>query len=379
MHVLKEQGEMKIKSISAFLAAALVAGTVSAADATGVFDVNKLVAAMPPGSALSLAWTSGEPVTTGAFVTGPAISSVDTFRLASNTKPYVAATVLRLWEDGKIKLDASIRDYVSPAYIAALDKDGYDTKKITVRELLSHTSGIADHTMTRQFDEVLATHPETAWTRESQMDALVRWTDPVGKPGEKFYYSDDGYCLLGDIIERLTGNPLAVAVHQILGYEKLGLTSTYWETKEPVPPHSGPRAHQLFVGGRDTYDWNPSLDMYGGGGLVSTPADMALFLYDLFEGKVFKHPETLQLMLSNKGLPADSPYRMGLFESDAGGVTMYWHSGYWGTAAIYVPSQHRAYAFAVTRREGFKPAFAQLKAYIPEAGKGPAPVFYLTH
>jgi D-alanyl-D-alanine carboxypeptidase len=348
--------------ISAFFAAALMAGS---AVAQGTIDaLNKqLQAAMPAGTGLSLAWTGGEPRISAVAVGGAPLASTDTFRLASNTKPYVAATILRLWEDGKIKLDGSIRDYVDPAYIAKLDKDGYDTRRITVRHLLTHTGGISDHTMTKDFDEILATHPETAWTLDSQFDALVRWTDPVAPPGQKFYYSDDGYCLLGNIIERLTGEPLAQAVHQILGYEKLGLASTYWETKEPVPPQAGRRVHQLFEGGRDTYDWNPSLDMYGGGGLVATPLDMANFLYDLFEGKVFKHAGTLELMVSRQGLPADSPYRMGVFEYEAKGVKVFWHSGYWGTAAFYVPGQHRAYAFAVTRREGYRPAFALMKAY----------------
>jgi D-alanyl-D-alanine carboxypeptidase len=354
---------MRTKMIATFLAAVLLGGAAFAQDA-GDGPGRKILATMPQGAGLSMAWVEREPMHSGAFVGGAPLSSSDTFRLASNTKPYVAATILRLWEDGKIKLDASMRDYVDPAYIAALDKDGYDTRKITVRQLLTHTAGIADHTTTKQFDELLVTHPDTAWTRASQMKALVEWTDPIAPPGTKFYYSDDGYCLLGDIIERLTGKPLALAVHQILGYEKLGVRNTYWETQEPVSPGTAPRAHQIFEDGRDTYDWNPSMDMYGGGGLVATPLDMATFFFDLFEGKVFKNPDTLKLMLSKAGLPADSPYRMGVFEYEANGVTVYWHSGYWGTAAFYVPSQHRAYAFAVTRREGYKPAFTQMKAYL---------------
>jgi D-alanyl-D-alanine carboxypeptidase len=354
-----------------FVAAALSASVVWAAGPLDALDA-KLEATHPAGG-ISLAMVAdgahGGIETTTSMIGDAKLTPGTAFRIASNTKPYVAATVLRLWEDGKIKLDASIRDYVDPAYIAALDKDGYDTAKITVRELLSHTSGIADHTMTKQFDELLATHPETAWTRETQMDALVRWTDPVGKPGEKFYYSDDGYCLLGNIVERLTGKPLAVAVHTILDYDKLGLSGTYWETKEPVAPHAQRRAHQFFEGGQDTYDWNPSLDMYGGGGIVASPQDLARFLYELFDGKVFRHPETLQLMLSKDGLPADSPYRLGLFEADVGGVKVYWHSGYWGTAAFYVPSQHRAYAFAVTQRGAYKPAFGAIKAFIGGAAQ----------
>jgi D-alanyl-D-alanine carboxypeptidase len=354
---------MKTIKIITLLAAATLAGAAWAD--TGLDALrDKVAAVIPVGAGIALAEVGPGDITLTASIGDASLRPDTTFRIASNTKTYVAATALRLWEDGKLELDASIRTYLDPATIANLDKDGYDTARITVRHLLSHTAGLNDHTRTKQFDDLLSTRPDTAWTRASQLDALVRWTDPVGAPGEKFFYSDDGYCLLGMIIEGLTRQPLAVAVHTMLDYDKLGLAQTYWETQEPVAAHAGPRAHQLFDAGQDTYDWNPSLDMFGGGGLVASPQDMARFLVALFEGKVFKHPETLQLMLAKDGLPADSPYRLGLFEIEVGGVKAYWHSGFWGTAAIYVPSQHRAYAFAVTRREAYKPVFEQLKAMV---------------
>jgi D-alanyl-D-alanine carboxypeptidase len=290
---------------------------------------------------------------------GPALNAHSIFRVASNTKPYVAVTILRLWEDGLIDLDASIRTYVDPAYLAVLDGDGYDTAHMTVRHLLSHTSGLADHAQTQQFLDAITTHPATAWTRASHLEALARWTDPVGRPGEKFAYSDPGYQLLGHIVEKLTGMPLAAAVRATLRFDQLGLRDTYWETQEPAPERRQ-RVHQ-FLHGHDTYDWNPTLDMYGGGGLVATPEDLARFLFALFEGKVFKRPATLAMMLSREGLPKDSPYRLGLFEYDKNGVHAYWHSGFWGTAAMYVPATHHALAFALTQQEGFKPAFDALR------------------
>jgi D-alanyl-D-alanine carboxypeptidase len=125
----------------------------------------------------------------------------------------------------------------------------------------------------------------------------------------------------------------------------------------------------VILDGHDTYGWSATLDTYGGGGLVSTTEDMAKFLFALFEGKIFKHPETLQLMISKEGLPAASPYRLGIFEYDASGVKAYGHAGFWGTEAMYVPSQHKAYAFAVTRREAFKPAFDVLKQFIGNSAK----------
>lgn len=316
--------------------------------------------------AVSVATVDASGGTATATAGGEALRDDTTFRVASNTKTYVAATVLRLWEDGKLQLDQSIRVHVDPSIIEALDKDGYDTAKITVRQLLAHTAGLADHAQTKQFLEFIQSRPDHAWTRASQVEALVNWTDPLSAPGARFNYSDDGYCLLGNIIERITGKPLAAAVRSTLDFDKLGLTATYWETQEPAAAAAGPRAHQ-FLMGRDTYAWNPSLDMFGGGGLVSTPRDLARFLAALFEGRVFRRPETLRAMISSDGLPADSPYRLGIFETEVGGVKAYWHSGFWGTAALYVPSRQAGYAFAVTRQEAFKPAFELLKTQIPAA------------
>ncbi|HWJ95724.1 MAG TPA: serine hydrolase domain-containing protein [Telluria sp.] len=349
------------------VAAALAALSVSAACAAP-FTAQGFaarLAASAPNAGVSVA-AVGADGSVATAVAGEGLSPATTFRVASNTKTFVAATVLRLWEDGKLKLDDSMRGYVDPAYIAALEKDGYDTAKITVRQLLAHTSGLADHAQTKQFLDFIQSRPDHGWTRAGQMQALVDWTDPLSAPGAQFHYSDDGYCLLGNIIERITGQPLAVAVRSTLGFDKLGLSSTYWETQEPAPTTAGPRAHQYLMG-QDTYGWNPSLDMYGGGGLVSTPADLARFLAALFEGKVFKRPGTLQVMLSKEGIPADSPYRLGIFEVEVAGVKGYWHSGFWGTAALYVPSQHRGYAFAVTRQDAFKPAFEAVKALVPAA------------
>jgi len=324
------------------------------------------VAASTPRAGISLAEVGGAGRARTA-VLGEALSPSSSFRTASNTKTYTAATVLRLWEDGRIDIHASIRAYVDPAYIALLDGDGYDTARITVRHLLSHTGGLADHAQTATFLDTISTRPDTAWTRDSHMKALAEWTDPVAAPGVKFSYSDSGYILLGHIIEKITGQPLPQAVRAQLRLDQLGLANTYWEIHEQPGPKAGRRAHQ-YMKGMDTYGWNPSLDLYGGGGLVASPEDLARFMYLLLEGKVFRKPSTLQAMLSKEGLPADSPYRLGIFEYDINGVQAYGHSGFWGTVAMYVPSQRKAVAFAVTSQQAFKPAYEVVKAYIASSG-----------
>ncbi|NVJ97046.1 MAG: beta-lactamase family protein [Alphaproteobacteria bacterium] len=274
-------------------------------------------------------------------------------RIASVTKTFVAATALRLVEEGKLDLSKSINSYIAPRYDAMLRSDGYDTVAITVKHLLSHTGGLVDHTHSPKFFEILSADPTHHWTRDEQVQGAVDWLDPVGKPGEKFSYSDTGYVLLGHIIEKRSGLALAAAVRQYLGLENLGLENTYWELVEENPDAEARRAHQYFQG-QDTHGWSATLDHYGGGGLVSTTQDMARFFAALFSGKVFKNAETLDLMLSADGLPADSPYRLGVFERHEGGETFYEHSGFWGTLVLYVPSQKRAIAGAVLRQKDYK-------------------------
>lgn len=334
--------------------------------------VDAIVAESAPKTGISLAVVDGHgpgrAILVGEASAGHALERTTPFRIASNTKTYVAATILRLWEDDKIVLDASIRKYVDQAYIDLLDADGYDTAAITVRQLLSHTAGIADYAQAKEYFEAILASPATAWSRDSQLKALVLWTDPLSAPGIKYSYSDTGYVLLGHIIERLTGLPLPVAVRRALKLDALNLASTYWEAQESPGPKASARAHQ-FTGEHDIFNWTPTLDLFGGGGLLASPEDMARFLYLLFDGKIFERPETLQTMLSKQGLPADSIYRLGIFEYDAAGTKAYGHTGFWGTAAMYVPSQRRAIAFAVTHKEAFKSTFTALAQHIGSAAR----------
>jgi D-alanyl-D-alanine carboxypeptidase len=278
------------------------------------------------------------------------------FRLASITKTYVAATALRLHEDGRLDLQAPITHYLPKAWMQLLATDGYAPDAITVGHLLTHTSGLADHAQAPQFIAAIKAHPDTRWTREGDLHRLVEWTDPVGKPGEKYFYSDTGYVLLGSIIEHVTGQDLPQAVRSLLRLDALGVPGTWWERYEA--PAGRTRAHQWFEG-LDTYDWDPSMDLYGGGGLVAPPIDVAVFFDALLSGRVFKKSETLALMQSATGLPAGSPYRMGVFAYDFDGTGAVGHSGFWGTLVAREPLSGRTLSGAVTDRNDY-PKLKQL-------------------
>ncbi len=274
-------------------------------------------------------------------------------RIASVTKTFVAATALRLVEEGRLDISKPINSYIDKRFDNLLTSDGYDTSAITVKHLMSHTGGLVDHTHGKPFFDTVLADPSHHWTREEQIKGAVDWLDPLGAPGEKFSYSDTGYVLLGHIIEKQTGLTLAAAVRQYLALDSLGLKNTYWELVEVNADAEARRAHQYFQG-MDTFGWSATLDHYGGGGLVSTTQDMAMFFEALFGGKIFKNAETLDLMLSKDGLPEMSPYRLGIFVWEVDGVTFYEHSGFWGTLVMYVPSQKRAISGAVLHQKHFK-------------------------
>lgn len=98
------------------------------------------------------------------------------------------------------------------------------------------------------------------------------------------------------------------------------------------------RIHQYFQG-RDTYEFSPTMDYYGGGGILSTSQELVDFFQALFQGKIFEKPETLQLMLERVSYPekARMDYQMGMYRIQINGMDAYCHSGFWGTQVVFIP------------------------------------------
>lgn len=274
-------------------------------------------------------------------------------RIASNTKTFVAATVLRLWEQNKIDLDASIAPLIAPELGAILVADGYDTAAITVRQLLQHSAGLYDHASDPRYIPSVLAQPDRRWSREELVRLAASYGDPKTAPGTEFSYSDTGYVLLGDIIERLTGKPLAQVVRSQLKLDTLGFHAIWWEEFEPSPESAIKPARQWYKGTEVT-EVDPSMDLYGGGGLLASAQDLALFMRALFEHRIFDRPQTLAEMLKSGSHKGAERYRLGLIAEVVNGRQYFFHSGFWGTLAYYSPQSRLAVAGVTSHQEGFQ-------------------------
>jgi D-alanyl-D-alanine carboxypeptidase len=290
---------------------------------------------------------TGEPLTPGRR-----------FRIASVTKPFVATAALRLYEDGELDLDQPIEKLVHDDTGEELRRGGYRPDAITTRpdaittrHLLTHTSGVYDFAADAYgpatddgFVAACRADPGRRWTRLEQLRFAVDHGRPYGEPGRVFCYSDTGANLVGEILERRTGRTMGAAIRELVGFERLGLRHTYHESVEPEQPDLPPIAHQ-YEGDFDIWRYDPSVDLWGGGGLVSTCGDLATFFRALLRDEIFRQPETLATMCTLPMRPAFHPddsgeaARTGMFlvrhETDG---HMFWgHGGYWGTSVATCP------------------------------------------
>ena len=195
------------------------------------------------------------------------------FRLGSITKQFTAMLILQLVEQGKIKLDGKLTDYL-PDY----RKDTGD--RVTVHHLLNHTSGIPSYTGMPRFFQDVSRNPY------SVEDFVKKYTsgDLEFEPGSKFVYNNSGYFLLGAIIEKVTGKPYDQALKENI-LDPLGMKNTGYDRHETVIKK---RATGYQRSPRGLLN-SPYLDMslpYAAGSLYSTVEDLYIWDQALYTDKL---------------------------------------------------------------------------------------------
>jgi len=285
------------------------------------------------------------------------LSAEQPFRIASVTKTFVAAAILRLHEMGKLSLDDPISKYISEDHIQILEKGNYEPDKITLRHCLHHTAGLFDYARgSDAFGDMVLKDRQKRWTRTEQLQLAMDLGEAVGEIGEKYEYSDTGYILAGEVIEVLMDTTLSAGLRKLVGYQNLDMNSTWLETLEAAPEGLKDMVHCYF-GRTDVSVFDPSFDLYGGGGLVSTTSDLANFVHGIFNQKIYQKEGTLDLMLeqptyANSYNPEENDfhkdYRMGLYEMTVYGEKVYAHSGLWDVFILHVPAYNCSIAVNYT-------------------------------
>lgn len=265
------------------------------------------------GAAVAIA-TSGGPVATytaGVGGTdGRAVEEDSGFRIGSLTKSFVAVMVLQAIDEQGIGLDTEVADLIAIDGIDGIDADG-----ITIRQLLGHRTGLAEHTDGELAPAVLA-DPRREWTAGDVM-ALIEGQPPEFDPGQRFQYSNTNYVVAGLLLESVTGSSIAENLRTRL-VEPLSLNGTYFPPAEGRRPITG--FSPSLPGGSSEASPYTALETAAGaaGGLVSTATDVATFIRALGDGALLP-PDLFKAMVADLDGPDGAG--LGVFAADPPSAT----------------------------------------------------------
>lgn len=239
----------------------------------------------------------------------PPLSLDSIYPLASISKPLTATALMCLVEDGRVGLNRPVCEYI-PEIIGELQDE---KKKITVRHLLSHTSGLRDEDA-YALAEMRQGRIELPPCPDNQHPAIHEWLHlryglPLrAKPGTTMEYFNQGFTLAGEIVRRVSGQSFAAFCQERI-FEPLGMADTYFT----VPPEIRPRIMRRPDG--TPFDWwnGEENDEWPGpaGGAYSTAPDMARFGQMFLNGgeQAVLSPATVALMTRGQfGLCMQTPY-----------------------------------------------------------------------
>ena len=218
--------------------------------------------------------------------------SSEQYFIASTTKLYVTALVMQLRAAGQLDLEAPAARYLAPSVMTGIHVlRGVDAAgRITIRELLSHTSGIADYFEQRQRDGSTqigkALQADFAWTFDDVLRITKEELTPRFAPSTpgKAFYSDTNYQLLGAVIEAVTGDSYEDALRQRV-LEPLALPGTYPFTLDTLGRYDSVAA--MLYGKRRVAFPRAMASVRADGGMVSTAGDGLTFLEAFMTDRLF--------------------------------------------------------------------------------------------
>ncbi|MBJ8055838.1 beta-lactamase family protein [Bacillus cereus] len=245
------------------------------------------------------------------------------FRIGSVTKTFTATVVLQLAEENRLNLDDSIEKWLP----GVIQGNGYDDKQITIRQLLNHTSGIAEYTRSKSFN-LMDTKKSY---RAEELVKMGISMPPDFAPGKSWSYSNTGYVLLGILIETVTGNSYAEEIENRI-IEPLELSNTFLPGNSSVIPGTKHARGYIQLDGasepKDVTYYNPSMGS-SAGDMISTADDLNKFFSYLLGGKLLKEQQLKQMLTTvPTGEAVLGRYGLGIYETKLpNGVSIWGHGG----------------------------------------------------
>ena len=311
-----------------------------------------------PGATLALALPDGRTV---ALATGHAdtarkvpLRTTDLLLQGSVGKTYVSAVAMQLVAEGRLDLDAPLaRWFGSEPWFDRLP----NARDITVRHLMTHTSGLVRYEFDPRATAVLRAEPMKTWTPLDRLQYLFGTRAPFAA-GQGWDYSDTNYIVLGMIIERITGRPYyAELLRRVL--VPLGLTHTVPSDRPDIAGlangYAGPKndlgGYDASVDAAGRLRVNPQFE-WTGGGIASTTEDLARWGKLLYEGRAFD--TTLVRRMVDAAVPArlgaNVKYGLGVMVRPTALGETWGHSGFfpgYATELLYFPGLKIAAAIQV--------------------------------
>ncbi|MFI6008767.1 serine hydrolase domain-containing protein [Streptomyces sp. NPDC051243] len=267
----------------------------------------------------------------GNLKTGEPRSADDRYRVGSITKTFVATVLLQLEAEGRLSLDDTVEEWL-PGLVRG---NGHDGGRVTLRQLLNHTSGIFNYTADEDFgrtyflkDGFFEHRYDTK--KPEELVALAMTHKPDFQPGTSWNYSNTNYVIAGMVIEKATGRPYGEAIRERI-IKPLRLTATSVPGTRVTVPQPSSRAYSKLAetATGPTYDVtkiNPSI-AYSAGEMISNSTDLNRFYSALLRGRLLPR-EQLTEMTTTVPVDEANGYGLGLMKTELTcGVTVWGHGG----------------------------------------------------
>lgn len=257
--------------------------------------------------------------------------------IGSNTKTVTAVAIVMLRDRGLLRLDDPIG-----AYLPSIE---HVDSAITIRQLLTHTSGLADYADQPRYRDSIGANPSRIWTT-SELVRLI--PPPEAQPGAEFNYCNTNYLLAGMIVERVAGMPL----HRVIQSTMMQPLSIDSVRLFPDTTIVGELAHR-WMGGAD-FSATPMESEWSGawaaGSIIARAKDYAIWYDGLFSGRLISTASLTEMTT----VSPSSGYGLGITRQRVGGLPVLGHGG-----------QIRGYSSVAMRMPSLKASIVVLTNAIP--------------